>query len=201
MEFRTLDSRPRQVYLKSRVARTLGLRGGDYRRVADSARTLHFVCHGNIIRSAFSAALMRELLGPDAAFQVESAGVAARAGRPSDPRALALASEFGISLDDHAAKALTPELVAAADAILIMDYLNEANLLDRYPEAAGKLHLIGAYDSPSVSGRPEVDDPYTGDSEDVRRAFVRLRRCVEALAEQLAGRPSAGMATPSESQP
>jgi len=161
-------------YLKLALARALRMRRGDPApMVLASARSIVFVCHGNIIRSPMAAALLRRHLedsggGPIA---ITSAGLRAKSGRNADERALVAARELGISLDDHVCQQLTPEMVAGADLIFVMDYQNEARLLARFPEARRKVFILGgrAQDRP-IHGF-EVADPYQGSLADVRRCY------------------------------
>src|SRR6202022_3959743 len=128
--YHELGPRDGRVYLKLQLMRALGMRPRRTERPASIRRVL-FVCHGNIIRSPMAAALLRKhLAGYDgAAVSISSAGLEAKQGRPADSRALLVAKEFGVSLDDHCAEELTSELVRRADLILVMDYTNEAKLI------------------------------------------------------------------------
>lgn len=47
--------------------------------------------------------------------------------------------------DLHAERALTKELVQGFDLIVVMDTINEAHLLARYPEAASEGRWLGAF--------------------------------------------------------
>ena len=174
-----------QIYLQKQVARSVGLRAGPAPRLTRPPRSVLFICHGNIIRSAMAAALLRALLEPTAAVQVRSAGVAAKDGRGADSLALTLAPAFGVSLDDHRAQSLTDELIRSSDALFVMDYLNEARLLARFPEARRKTWLLGAFDPDHSRSSTEIADPYGKGEEAVRGCFLRLNRCVEQLVHQL----------------
>ena len=86
------------------------------------------ITHGNILRSPFAAAVYRrELarLGREAE-EVNSAGFVPLAGRPADPRGSRLAAAHGVSLDDHASRVVTAELVDRAELVVVMDRENEA---------------------------------------------------------------------------
>jgi protein-tyrosine-phosphatase/predicted ATP-grasp superfamily ATP-dependent carboligase len=133
-----------------------------------------FVCHGNIIRSAMAAEYFRTLVN---GIEVLSAGLHAKPGKPADPRAVQLAPDFGVSLEHHRASLLDDTMIDQADAIFVMDHINEAKLLAAFPRAAAKLHLLG--------GSTEIPDPYTGSIEDVRKCYEQLTGCVHKLADQL----------------
>jgi protein-tyrosine-phosphatase len=145
-----------------------------------------FVCHGNIIRSPMAAALLSQRLAELCpAIAVKSAGFHAEPGRPADPRALALAGEFGVSLDDHRATKISADLVEQAGAIFLMDGLNRAELVSRYPEAASKAFMLGAWlDERRLPGL-EIADPYDGDDTDILRCYELLESAIRNLTFDL----------------
>jgi O-antigen/teichoic acid export membrane protein/protein-tyrosine-phosphatase len=144
-------------------------------------RRVVFVCRGNILRSPMAAALLRR---HDRALSVESAGLHAEPGRPADPRARQLAPEFGVTLDEHATRRLTDDMISAADLIVVMDRLNETELLARWPDAMDRVLLLGAAAGTSPV---EIPDPFVGDVATVRRCYRLLHVAVGALAQRLDG--------------
>jgi protein-tyrosine-phosphatase len=75
-------------------------------------------------------------------------------------------------------------MVDEFDLILIMDHLNEARILHRFPQAAFKVKLLGLY-SVSPLPRSEIPDPYEGRDEDIRRCYRVIKECVAQLACKL----------------
>jgi hypothetical protein len=65
-----------------------------------------------------------------------------------------------------------------------MDYLNEAKLLGRYPEARGKIVFLPAAPG-EPGGGPEINDPYDGDTAEIRRCYEKLQLRVRQLAALL----------------
>jgi protein-tyrosine phosphatase len=183
---RALEAPARRAYLRLLFARLLGFRHPVFAPEAPTPRTVMFVCYGNIIRSAFAESLLRaELQRRDVrGIEVSSSGTGARSGRPADRRAIALAPEFGISLDHHRATRVTAELMDHCDAVFAMDFSNEANLAAQFPAALPKIMLLAP--SPDDSGPLQIPDPYTGDQEAVRACYCALQRRIRWLADQIA---------------
>ena len=182
---RTFGRRTGLVFATRRIQRTFGIRR-DATDVPTGPNTIVFVCYGNIIRSPMAAALLRRALirmGRQNV-RVESAGLYAKPWRGADPRSVTLARASGVSLESHESTPISWDLVMRADLILVMDYLNEAELLARYPQAASKVFLLGAYRRCHWR-QAEIDDPYQGNHEDIRRCYDRLEVCVDELARQL----------------
>ncbi len=139
-----------------------------------------FVCHGNIIRSPMAAALFKQYISEMGQHEISisSAGLHANRARGADPRALIVAREFGIELRDHQSRPITKEMVETADAIFVMDYLNEAKLLARYPKAKNKIYVLSVFSNRLA----EIVDPYHGNINDIRRCYETLRSYVHSLA-------------------
>jgi protein-tyrosine phosphatase len=116
---------------------------------------------------------------------ISSAGLHAIDGRPADERARAVAREFGVSLDDHRAELLTAERVRDSDLILVMDALNEADVLGRFPEASTRVFLLGSWLPGTESAEREIADPYDGDERDVRRCYELLQCAIGNLITDL----------------
>jgi protein-tyrosine-phosphatase len=172
------------IYLKLRISRAVRRRGKEWRNTAAGIRSVLFVCSGNIIRSPMAAALLRQFLPHQnrAKISVTSAGLHAVPGGSADPRALIVAREFGVSLDDHCTQRLSADSVARADIVLAMDYRNEAELLARFPQFKGKIALLGDYRDPESAAEGEIEDPYTGDIDGVQRSFRMIQSCARRLA-------------------
>ncbi|MGE0406170.1 MAG: hypothetical protein AB7O65_07720 [Candidatus Korobacteraceae bacterium] len=189
LAWRSLDSQSRNAYARLLWLRTLGRRRPVLREDAPAPRVVMFVCFGNIIRSAFAEALLRAELERTGIRDIEviSSGTDARNGREADRRAIALAPEFGVSLEQHRATLVTSELMDRCDAVFAMDFLNEAKLASRFPQALPKILLLTP-----VSTEPPVlaiPDPYMGDAESVRACYGVLQRRIRMLADQLARSP------------
>lgn len=124
-----------------------------------------------------------------APFLVASAGTAAANGNPADPRGLKVAQDLGVDLSRHRARQLTPSAVEEADLILVMDYLNEAEVLAHFPSAAPKVRLLGTFGANHSRVR-EIQDPYSGTEEDVRIAFDVILAAVQQLMTTLSLAPA-----------
>jgi glycosyltransferase involved in cell wall biosynthesis/protein-tyrosine-phosphatase len=148
-----------------------------------SARRLLFVCHGNIIRSAFSAHLLSGWLGPCARVAIQSAGLEALPGRPAHPLAISEAAAYGVDLSAHAAGRLAPQSIDDADVIFVMDVPQLRSLLDRFPGARSKAFLLSSL---SLDVPLEIADPVFGDADAFRRCFTNLTNALRPVARLLA---------------
>jgi protein-tyrosine-phosphatase len=187
-EYRYHGRRNSMVALRLRALYALGLRRACAPRNVAGVRSVLFVCHGNIIRSAMAEAMLRKYLqqSPDRpAIAVASAGLTDQPQERADSRSRAIAGEFGVSLEAHRPQRLTQELIDRADLIFIMDYFNEARMLVSFPAAKDKVFYLSAISQQRGSRNPEVPDPNLGTVEDVRRCYRALDLHVGKLANAL----------------
>src|SRR6476620_4874786 len=85
------------------------------------ARRILFVCHGNICRSPFAAALFEQSLPMElfGAITVRSAGFVG-ADRCAPEGAVNAALRYGVDLSEHRSTMITSELLRDVDLILVM---------------------------------------------------------------------------------
>ena len=174
------------IYARLRLLRLLGMPPRRGSGLARNAHSILFVCFGNIMRSPMAEALLRaELIRAETVgFTIASAGLHAIPGNTAHPWALEAARHFGISLANHHALTVTPELIEKSDLIFAMDFQNQAELLAQYPNAGSKIRLLGVYAEGRWRDR-EIPDPYFGDVDATRECYRVLQVCIRNLAAEL----------------
>ena len=143
-----------------------------------------FVCKGNICRSPLAAIYFESLVRRGGRnIRVGSAGLETTPGKPAHSNSKLVAREHELSLDAHATAQLTRKLVQETDLIVVM----EIGQLDRmhrvYPQAAGKVVLLGALDG---RGPLEIADPFGREIDHFRVCFDEMRRGCNGLAVRMA---------------
>lgn len=153
------------------------------RSALKNGKNILIVCHGNIIRSAFAANLIRQALGEQASVSIASAGLEAMPGRSAHPTALVTAAARRVDLSSHAASPLDPGLVAKSDAIFVMEIPQLVELRRRFPEARAKTFLLSclAPETPL-----EITDPVDGDESVFQACFDHITRAVRPVVSVLA---------------
>ncbi len=142
-------------------------------RAARAARRIVFACHGNICRSPFAAAVLREKRRPD--ITCSSSGCFPKEGRCSPDAAIEAARRFGIDLSTHRSNVMTQDDAAAADLILVFDRKNVDELDALFTGIRGKVHYLGALD-PQRS--LEIADPYGSAVDEFLKCYERIQRIV-----------------------
>ena len=146
------------------------------RRSLSKAENVMFVCYGNIYRSPFAHYYARCVF-PDT-IRINSSGYLPRKDRPCHQRAIDIADEFGIDLSGHRSSVITEEMVRQADIILTFDKQNRHELIDKYPFAHRKIHLLGLL---SFTGPVAIDDPVEGNLYTVRETYKTIKRAIDSF--------------------
>ncbi len=180
-EVRSLGARPVLSYMLNTASRALRASRPLPRLSNRMVRSILFLCKGNIIRSPLAAELLRQRLGSTNSVIPTSGGLRAVDGASAHPWAVKAAHELGLSLENHRAQRVTPELVGDADAIFVMDRVNEAELLAQYPKARTKTYMLG--DCSDSRAGLDILDPDGTTYEQVRRCYATIEERVAALAD------------------
>jgi protein-tyrosine phosphatase len=184
-EYRAYGPDERPIYLKIRMLKQFRFSKPQRPEVA-MARSVLFVCFGNIMRSPMCEALMNRALTSlgNRELIVKSAGLNAVPGTPAHPWAVEAAKDFGISLEGHRAQSLTSEMVSRADVIFAMDYQNHVRLLSRWVTPKKTICMLSAYAGPDYLSA-EIRDPYYLDLEGTRICYRTLNSCIQNLARAI----------------
>ena len=132
------------------------------------------VCVGNICRSPTAEWLLRHRLRRDGV-TIESAGLAALVGNPIDPVAESVLAEHGVSVAGHVARQVSPELINAADIVLVMDKRHMSAVHAQVPHARGKTFLLGRWQNEAA-----VPDPYGKPRAVFEQAFTMIDTAVNS---------------------
>jgi protein-tyrosine-phosphatase len=137
------------------------------------------VCTGNTCRSPMAELLMRHSLAQclkctDDELErngvtVISAGIAAAPGCPPTSEAVQVMREHGLDLSRHEAQPLTEKLVRDADVILAMTHSHMQSIVERWPSAAERTHLL-------LPERGDLADP-------IGQPVGAYRQCAAQIAE------------------
>ena len=139
-------------------------------------RIILVVCSGNICRSPYLEAVLRQAL-PDV--KVISAGFST-VGVPVPEFSLAAGAERGVDLSEHRSRQFLPPLARDADLIIVMDPSQERYLARYGGVLQGKIIVAGDLDPEPMPTRA-IADPFQQSRAAFDETFDRLDRCAETL--------------------
>ncbi len=112
-------------------------------------------------------ALLRQALAP-AGITVRSAGLGALVDYPAEEHAVTLMRERGIDITNHRAQQLSPELLAAADLVLVMEKAHKRAIEQNEPTMRGKVFRLGEWQD------EDIPDPYRKPRETFETALAAI---------------------------
>jgi protein-tyrosine-phosphatase/predicted ATP-grasp superfamily ATP-dependent carboligase len=167
------------------------------RQTLRRARSILFVCKGNICRSPFAERYCRRLVAPGV--EVLSCGSYPETGRCCPGIGVEVAKDHNVDLAGHRSMVLSQNLVDRADIILTFDEQNRREVLSLFFTARKKLYRLGLLASHSMA---EIKDPYGGGLEDFDKAYSQIARCLDdSLVPSPTRAESGATGTPRAKQP
>lgn len=118
--------------------------------------------------------------------EISSAGTHAGPGQPASLLAIEVLREIGIDLRGHVSRAISEELVAGSDLIVVMEAVHKDEIERLVPGSASKIVLLGGLDGERSA--PDIEDPIGGDRETYVQTREEIRRLVSLLIDYLAAR-------------
>jgi protein-tyrosine phosphatase len=144
-----------------------------------------FVCTANVSRSFLAEKLLSNEVGSLKDVSVSSAGLHAFPGSPPDPMIVAYLQRKGIPAGEHSARQIRTDDIQWADLILVMEKDHAAELEETWPEARGKVKLLGSYISGVLEG-DDILDAYGKSPYHYRLVQSQVTLAVKALVRSLA---------------
>jgi len=138
------------------------------------------VCTGNSCRSPMAAGMLSRMLSGERVL-VGSAGTDAPEGAPATKYAVEVAAEMGADITAHRAQQLLPEMIEAADLILVMERYHEEWIGERVPGARARVRFIAGY--PQAGG--EIADPVGRSLEFYRETALLMKAGLMRVAAEV----------------
>jgi|JFJP01.1.fsa_nt_gi protein-tyrosine phosphatase len=122
-----------------------------------------FVCTGNRYRSVIAAACFREELSrrkQEKSWTILSAGTWTTDGMPPMKDAIQRAKHIGLDIQEHRSRAITADMLAHADFVLVMESGQKEALQVEFPFCREKILLLSeaaqgtSYDIPDPASHP-----------------------------------------------
>ena len=112
---------------------------------------------------------------------VSSAALMDMKGAPADPVAAGLLASNGYDGSGHHSTLLTESRVDWANLIIVMEGSQRALILDQYPKADGKVHLLKSYSQDNSGSDGDIRDPYGMSIYHYRLCFSEIYLAIQGL--------------------
>jgi protein-tyrosine phosphatase len=146
------------------------------------AQRLVFVCNGNICRSPYAEARANA-----EGLRATSFGLRAASGSPANAMALSIATEHGVDLRTHRARAAGDVIVSPHDVIIAMEPWQGWRLRRHTKLPHVQLTLLGLW---AQTPRPYLQDPYGLSAAYFRTCFTQIDNAVTRLSVHMGGSKS-----------
>jgi protein-tyrosine phosphatase len=125
-------------------------------------------------------ALLKDALKKQQDIVVESAGLGALVDHPASEHAVALMQERGLDIGKHRARQITPDMVHAADLVLVMEAGHKRAIDANEPAARAKIFRLGEWQD------KDIEDPYRQPRETFEAALADIDKGVAEWASRIA---------------
>jgi protein-tyrosine phosphatase len=161
-------------------------------RLPASRKSILYVCKGNICRSPFAERLTKKLVEKrtNEFLTIRSAGIDATVANPPPKEAIDSAKIFGISMDDHRAQKLTPELISGSDLIVVMEAKHLKQLEVAYPGSRGRSLLLSTFSNDQFRWgnyylKYNIADPYGKNDNQFILCYEQIGSCINNLLVEI----------------
>jgi len=102
----------------------------------------------------------------------------------ADPRSVELLNKKGFDGYGHKSRPLTEDMIAEADKVIAMEGAHQEVIIDKYPDAEGKVYLLKSF-SENYNGLDEdIKDPSGRSDYHYRLCFAEIYMAVEGLTKR-----------------
>ena len=146
-----------------------------------------FICTANINRSFMAEVIFKVRLKKYGRYDVtvSSAGLVNMKGEPADRIATQILVENGFDETDHRSALLTDDSVARADLIVVMEENQRRLIVETYPQAETKIHLLKSYMKGCQETDSDIKDPYRKSTYQYRLCFSEIYLAIEGMLRSL----------------
>lgn len=158
---------------------------GSFHADLRSIHGIHFLCSGNICRSAFAEHYARSVFRKKGiAIDVSSSGLMAKKDEVPPENANIAARMFGIDLSIHKPRLTDEEMLGKCSLIAGMHYFHYLESVKRYNLLRERCFLLKHLAWPSYIFM-NINDPYGKDLGEFLRTFSEIKNCIDIISHRV----------------
>jgi low molecular weight protein-tyrosine phosphatase len=144
-------------------------------------RSVLFICHGNICRSPFAAAVFARLNPRIGSRRITAASAGfIGLGRTPPARALSAGLRRGLDISAHRSDVITQERLRSADLVVVMSAEQARTIRAHVGGVSSRVLVLGDLDPVPITRRA-IADPWGGSDAAFDASYDRIDRCVREL--------------------
>ncbi len=141
-----------------------------------------FVCTGNTCRSPMAQGMLEKMLQKKAGNNiVNSAGIYSHTNTQITDNALKQLKKRGVDYSGRKAVQISNEMIEISDMVFTMTGNQRRLLVENFPYAADKIHLLGDY----TNRGGDVVDPFGGSEAVYNECALEIEEMLGILVEML----------------
>lgn len=148
------------------------------------ARSVVFVCKGNVCRSAFAEYFMKATLD-NPLLQIRSCGLDVRVRSAAPGTAISVARRKGLDLGDHLSKGIEQCDMESADLIIAMEFWHYRALATMYPHKKASIKLLREFAPFPENILCNIHDPFGQDETQFEHCFSQIQRAVSNICARM----------------
>jgi protein-tyrosine-phosphatase len=154
-------------------------------------RSVLFVCHANITRSASAAGMFKDLAEKRGdPWKVGSAGVFAMNGAGPNQVVQFILQRRGVNLVNHRSQPVTRKLLDSYWWIMVMENKHRENIINRFPDVADRVFVMRQFGITEPLPNADMPDPTGKEVDDFTELFGILDTEVTRVYGELENRVS-----------
>jgi tRNA threonylcarbamoyl adenosine modification protein (Sua5/YciO/YrdC/YwlC family) len=142
-----------------------------------------FVCTGNSCRSVMAKGLLENESKKD--LIVQSAGIAVFSGMPPTEETIKTMKKRGIDVSQEKAQGASASLLQEADLILVMEPKHKDFIIERFPEAKNRTHLLKEYKRKDKLDDYSISDPIGRPFNFYQKVYNEIEKEIKRIKEIL----------------
>lgn len=152
-------------------------------------RTVLYVCKGNVCRSPIAEFISKKIANTHGLLDIQfySRGLEVTKKNPPSKGAVAVCTSNSIDISSHESTAVNDDIVNDSDIILVMEYDQMVNMIQRYPSIEKKVFLLPVFFGKKYKGSSSwiISDPYGRSLNTYVTCYLQIQQCIEGFFHKL----------------
>lgn len=148
-----------------------------------------YICKGNVCRSPIAEFISKQIAHTHGLHDVQfySRGLEVTKKNPPSEGAAAVCAANGLDILSHVSMPVNDDIVNDADIIVVMEYGQMENLIQRYPFIEQKVFLLPVFFDEEYKGSSSwiISDPYGCSINTYKTCYLQIQQCIKGFFNKI----------------